>query len=138
VREVPLPAGTVAALATLGDALEQDGRIVFAYLFGSAARGRLTPLSDVDVAVFIEDSSDAAGTRLEILDAVSRHLRTDRVDVVILNRASTAVAGRVLLDRRVLVDRKPGLRHQYESLTLRMFHDFRRLEHAILKERFGG
>jgi uncharacterized protein len=133
-----LPAGTVSSLTTLGRALERDGRIVFAYLFGSAARRRLTPLSDVDVAVFLEDPSDTPGARLDIIDAVSRHLGTDRVDVVVLNRAPTAVAGRILLDRQILVDRKPGLRHQYESLTLRMFHDFRHLEHAILKERFGG
>jgi hypothetical protein len=38
MQEPPLAAGTGARLGTLADVLEQDARIVFAYLFGSAPR----------------------------------------------------------------------------------------------------
>lgn len=137
MREAPLTAGIGTRLDTLADVLERDARIVFAYLFGSAARRQLTPLSDVDVAVYLDDPAQAANTRLDILGRVIGHLRTDRVDVVVLNMAPTALAGRILLEREVLLDRRPAVRHRFESLTLREFHDFRRLEHAILEERFG-
>jgi predicted nucleotidyltransferase len=136
MREALMPAEVPARLATLAGLLHQNERVVFAYLFGSAARRRMTPLSDVDVAVFLDDPGNAADVRLDILDALSRHLGTDRVDVVVLNTAPTALAGRILLDRVVLLDRQPARRHRFESLTLREFHDFRRLEHAILEERF--
>lgn len=137
MREAPLTAGISARLGTLADILEQDVRIVFAYLFGSAARHQLTPLSDIDLAVYLDDPVHAADARLDILGRVIRHLRTDRADVIVLNTAPTALAGRILLDREVLIDRRPALRHQFESLTLREFHDFRQLEHTILEERFS-
>jgi hypothetical protein len=39
--------------------------------------------------------------------------------------------------RRVILDRDPHLRHRFESLALRMFCDFRRLEHQILSAQFA-
>jgi predicted nucleotidyltransferase len=138
VREDDLPADVLGRLGSLGGLLEQDTRVVFAYLFGSAARRELTPLSDVDVAVFLDNPSGSVRARLEILDSVSRWLRTDRVDLVVLNNAPVALAGRILHEREVLADRRPPVRHEFESLTLRMFHDFRYMEHAILEERFDG
>jgi hypothetical protein len=54
---------------------------------------------------------------------------------VLLNTAPISLAGRVLMSRRVLLDRDPHLRHRYESLQLRMFHDFRVREHRILTQR---
>lgn len=49
IRGRPLPSDIARRLSTLGQALERCPPIVFAHLFGSAAGGRLTPLSDVDV-----------------------------------------------------------------------------------------
>jgi predicted nucleotidyltransferase len=45
IREPTLPPDTAARLSTLGQALERCPAVVFAYLFGSAATGRLTPLA---------------------------------------------------------------------------------------------
>jgi hypothetical protein len=56
---------------------------------------------------------------------------------VVLNRAPTSLAGRILRNRRVLVDKDPFRRHAYESLTLRQFFDFRFREEAVLAGRYG-
>ena len=106
-------------LAGLGDAAAAVPGVVFAYLFGSVALGDDGPLSDVDLAVYLDDTVDPSETRLAVIEAASRHLRTDRVDVVVLNSAPIALAGRVLASRRVVLDRQPFLRHRYESLTHR-------------------
>jgi predicted nucleotidyltransferase len=133
-----IPGAVSARIAELPDLLSTRPEVVFAYLFGSAARGELRPLSDVDVAVFLADGIDALDARADLLALVTRHLGTDRVDLVVLNEAPTALLGRVLLDRRVLCDKEPFRRHRFESLALREFHDFRLFEHRLLERRRRG
>jgi hypothetical protein len=137
IRSHPLPHDVGQQLATVARALDSFPDVVFAYLFGSTGSGRRGPLSDVDVAVYLEESADLGSRRLEILGAVTRHLGTDEVDVVVLNTAPIALAGRVLEQRRVILDRRPFVRHRYESLTAREFLDFRHFEHRLLERRFA-
>jgi len=115
---------------------ERD-EVVFAYLFGSAASGGVHPLSDVDVAVFVTEGTDGFETRLAVADLVSRRLQGARVDVVVLNEAPPALAGRVLAGGRLILDREPRRRHWYESLAMREYADFRVLEQRHLAERYG-
>jgi predicted nucleotidyltransferase len=135
---VPATAEVIAKrLETLGSALETGcPAIVFAYVFGSAARSQLGPRSDVDLAIYVDDG-DAQSVRLEASRMAAMHLGTDAIDFVLLNTAPLSLAGRILGTRRVIVDRKPFERHLYESRTARMFHDFRIREHRILNARFG-
>jgi predicted nucleotidyltransferase len=133
----PLPADIDRRLATLGDALKDSPGLLFAYLFGGAAEGRLTPLSDVDVAVFFDEACDLVEARLHAGLRATRHLGTDEVDLVVLNSAPTALLGRILKSRRVICDRDPFRRHRFESLALREFFDFRIFEHRLLERRFG-
>jgi predicted nucleotidyltransferase len=138
--KLTLPPDLDARLAGLGDAIaDACADVLFVYLFGSVATGSLTPRSDIDVAIFVQPGSDGHAARLGAARAAARHLGTDAVDVVLLNHAPVALAGRVLLTRRVLVDRIPFTRHRYESKTLRLFHDFRIREHRLLahRERHG-
>jgi len=137
ITKRPLTAASLERVGTLGQALERCSGVVFAYVFGGAAVGRTTPLSDVDVAVYVDDHVDPAVARLEVIGVVTSHLRTDEVDVVVLNRAPTALAGRILQTRRVVLDRDPHRRHLFESLALRSFADFRVYEHRLLARRYG-
>jgi predicted nucleotidyltransferase len=130
-----LPNDIEARLPDLGPVLAASPGVLFAYLFGSASRGRLGPLSDVDVAVHLDDTCDPLEARLEAIGRATAHLRTDKVDVVVLNQAPIALVGRILQSRRVLCDRDPFRRHRFESLTLREFADFRVFEGRILSRR---
>jgi predicted nucleotidyltransferase len=112
--------------------------ILFAYLFGSFGRGKRLPLSDVDIAVYLKDSSDIQEKKMEILGALVDILQTDEIDLVILNSASLPLQMRILENKKVIVDREPFLRHHYESLTMREYFDFSILEKGILNRRFSG
>lgn len=132
------PALVQPRLETLGAALSAAcPGIRFAYLFGSAATGRLSPRSDVDIAIYVDQQEDAGRCRLEAARVTASHLGIDEVDLVALNSAPLAVAGRILGTRRIILDLDPFLRHRYESLTARMYQDFRLREHRLLAERFG-
>ena len=134
--KLELPPDLDRRLAGLGDAIAASSDAVdFAYLFGSAAAGTLRPGSDVDVAIHVAPPADAHRARLDVIRACTRHLATDAVDVVLLNVAPIALAGRVLTGRRVILERDPFARHRYESLHARMFQDFRIREHRLLAER---
>ena len=68
---------------------------------------------------------------------VTKHLGTDEIDLLILNGAPTALLGRVLRSRRVIIDKDPLLRHRFESLEMRKFMDFRIFERRFLDARFA-
>jgi predicted nucleotidyltransferase len=136
IRSCSLPADIDGRLETLGHALESAPYIVFAYLFGSAVAGRQGPLSDVDIAVFLDPIVAPADARLETVGLASRHLATDAIDVVVLNTAPTALTGRILEQRRVILDRDPFQRHRFESRALREHLDFRPFEHRLLARRY--
>jgi len=136
-RGRPLPRDIEQRVATLGTELESCPGVLFAYLFGGAARGRLTPLSDVDVAVFFEEGRDLDQGRLDALTRVTRHLGADEVDLVVLNTAPSALLARLLPGRRVILDREPFRRHRYESLEARKAADFRIFERRLLERRFA-
>ena len=137
IRESPLPADIGLRLSTLGRTLEQCPGVLFACVFGGASAGRLRPLSDIDVAVYLDDAVDPVEGRLSAIGAVTSHLGTDEVDLVVLNTAPTSLTGRILQTRRVICDRDPFRRHRFESLALREFFDFRAFEHRLLARRYG-
>ena len=136
-RGTPLPSDIERQLATLGAVLVRQPAVRFAYVFGGAGRRDLRPLSDVDVAVYLDDAVDPVQARLDLIGVVTKHLGTDEVDLVVLNQASTALLGRILQSRQVIAEKDPFLRHRFESLALRKFLDFRIFEQRFLDARFA-
>jgi hypothetical protein len=117
--------------------LQRDDNVVFAYLFGGVASARPAPLSDLDIAVSVRNTDNLDAYRLALFDRLTNALGTSELDLVILNTAPLSLAGRILQNRRILVDREPFRRHKYESLTLREFFDFRVKEEAFFARRFS-
>ena len=138
IRKTPLPENVRDRLRTLGQTLERCPGIIFAYVFGGSTAKHLRPLSDVDVAVYLDEAVDPFEGRLKAIGAVTAHLGTDEVDMVVLNKAPTALVGRILQSRQVICDRDPFRRHRFESLELREFFDFRIFEHRLLSRRHTG
>ncbi len=59
------------------------------------------------------------------------------MDLILLNEAPLSLAGRILQNRKVLIDKDPFLRQKYESLILRKYFDFAIKEREILEGRYG-
>jgi hypothetical protein len=87
------------------------------------------------VAVYVKNIKEL--DYLELFGNIANVLGTDEIDLVILNTAQLSLTGRVLQNRKVLVDKNPFLRHKYESIILREFFDFTIKERDILKRRYG-
>jgi hypothetical protein len=117
--------------------LEENKHVLFAYLFGSVARGEQSPLSDIDIAVYFHQDIDLTTEKLNLMGDLIDQMGTDHIDLVILNTAPLSLAARILKCREILVDRHPFIRHLYESLIMRESFDFYTLETSILKRRYA-
>ena len=136
IKTVKLPDNILDLIHAVENCLNTQPKVVFAYLFGSLAGGSPKPLSDVDIAVFVNDCKNLSETKLEILEKLTEVLQTDEIDLVVLNTASLPLAINILKKKRVLVDKQPHVRHVFESLTMRKYFDFSIKESAILRRRY--
>jgi predicted nucleotidyltransferase len=66
---------------------EAQKEVKLAYLFGSHARGESGPNSDYDFAIYLDekDPSKRFQIRLKLMGELADELKTDKVDLVVLN-----------------------------------------------------
>lgn len=110
---------------------EHHPEIVFAYLYGSAARGQAHTGSDLDVAVLCDpapDLLDEAGLAQEI----ARTLGGDSIDLLLLNTAPLWLRFRVVGEGRVLFSRDEARRVRFREETVHSYLDFRPYREAYL------
>jgi len=84
-------------------ALFFEGRpeVISAYLFGSMAENRTTPMSDTDIAVLIDDALISKedfpyGYDAHLTGRLMGVLRNNKIDLVVLNEASPVLRYRIL------------------------------------------
>ena len=114
----------VARLAGLLDPREE---VLEAYLFGSHARGRAQPHSDIDVAVYIDDAradDTGFGYRANLTTDLMAGLGFNDVDVVVLNRAPPLLYHRVLRDGVRLLARDLRATTTREGRAVSRYCDF--------------
>jgi predicted nucleotidyltransferase len=119
-EKVSVPTIGAAERGRLARALDRD-HVVAGMLFGSQATGRAGPLSDIDIAVWLDP--DLPGERLaalrsELALGAVEALGTDEVDVVVLNAAPPLLRHRALKGGARLLDRDPRARIRLETTAL--------------------
>jgi predicted nucleotidyltransferase len=131
-----LPENILELLPDAAVYLENHPKTLFAYLFGSLARGAPLPLSDVDIAVYLADNLFVKEDKLDILGKLMDILQTDEIDIVLLNTADLPLIINILKNKRILIDKDPFARQTFESLAMRKYFDFSIKESAQLKRRY--
>jgi len=91
--------------------LKSNPDIIFAYLFGSFAKGKQQPLSDVDIAVYLKRGVTVEECKLAILGRLIDILQTDEIDLVVLNTVNLPLVINVLKSKKIIVDKEPFARH---------------------------
>lgn len=111
-------------------------QVKFAYLFGSQARGNAGPLSDVDVAVFLDRRLSCFEWRLRLMEQLAQVLETERLDLVVLNDASPVLRYEVIREGQVIKEDKKK-RVEFETRALAEYLDtafLRKEQRAYLKQ----
>jgi len=110
--------------------LEKDKSIAFSYVFGSYGRkGRVGPLSDVDVAVYLSEDRKINfwEKKLELIGIINEVLKTDEVDLVILNEAPLPFQYEVIRTGKLLFSKNEGKRVKFVVRVIDSYSDTERL-----------
>lgn len=114
--------------------LRKDKRIIFAYLYGSAAKGIMREDSDVDIAVFAEKPEEdpllEANISLKMEQVLNRS-----ADVRIINHAPAILINQVLKEGILLLSRDESLRINFEVRNMNEYMDFLPLINEYDKKR---
>jgi len=102
-------------LEKLKNYFEERDDIAFAFLFGSAARGRVRSEGDVDIAIYFEPEKEleweAFNKKYEGENRIAldlERLLKKEVDLVVLNRARAVVADEIMRKGTPLVIKDRG------------------------------
>jgi predicted nucleotidyltransferase len=112
----------------LADALAPRADVLEAYLFGSHALGRAQPHSDIDVAVYVDATacadSSPYGYASDLTAYLMQELRTNAIDLVVLNRATPLLYHRVLRDGHRILSRDLRATTTREGYALSRYWDY--------------
>ena len=136
-------------IAKLTPTISAKPEIVFAYLFGSVAKGTAVNKSDVDVAVFLDPSFELNEEGFGYLSVLTEELSAllgIRVDVVILNSARIVLKHQVLKSGILIYTKSNEARRAFHERTIRDYLDFKPalqvqreyMHKRLLNGTFGG
>ena len=112
--------------------LEKHPEIEVAYIFGSVAQGKITPLSDIDIAILvdnqkIDENVYRYGYKAEILSDLIKLLKTNAIDLVILNEANTLLRHRILYYGKILHSKNEKKRIVFQTTTISKYNDYKQI-----------
>jgi predicted nucleotidyltransferase len=94
------------------------------YLFGSQVEGSPGPMSDHDFGLLVDRAADGQRIQAQLAHELACALQTDRVDVVLLDRAPVELAYGVVARGQVLFERDVATRVEYEAQVLSRYGDY--------------
>lgn len=118
------------------DFLMAERKVKFAYLFGSMANNSAGPLSDLDIAVYLDGRLNCFTAKLHLMESLAKKLASERFDLVILNQAPVVLQFEVIKHGKILKEDKPR-RITFETRVLREYLDYdylRQLQYDSLKQ----
>ncbi|MBI4272758.1 nucleotidyltransferase domain-containing protein [Candidatus Uhrbacteria bacterium] len=106
--------------------------VKLAYFFGSRVRGEEGPLSDYDIALYINESDSTKLNHLyvTIIPEITRCLNTDDVDVVLLNTVQQPELAYTIITTGELLYEQEPFRILIEPRILNTYFDF----YTLLKQ----
>jgi len=103
--------------------------IAAAYQYGSTVRDRESPLSDLDIAILVDEKKAPIGVRLlriELLLAYEfqKELGLPEVDLITLNHQRLAMQHTVLRTGKLIYDANPKYRIRFTQMVIQSYLDF--------------
>ncbi|WP_173179251.1 type VII toxin-antitoxin system MntA family adenylyltransferase antitoxin [Desulfosarcina ovata] len=119
-----MPDDVLTRIPSLVNSLAGAKDVAALYSFGSLAKNKLGPLSDLDFGILISPQvtkKECIDKQLELVGVFTESLKTEEVDLVFMNHAPLNIAfqilktGKLLLcnDRRSLIDFRENVVRSY-------------------------
>jgi len=103
--------------------------IVAAYQFGSTVRGQEGPLSDLDIAILVDDKRAPSALdrlRIELILAheLQKHLGVSEIDLITLNLKRLHLQHSILRTGRLIYETDPKYRIRFAQKVIQAYLDF--------------
>jgi len=106
--------------------LKKEADIVLAYLFGSAARGEMTSLSDIDIGILFNSRITAMrryDIKLELIGEISSASGINKIDIIDMEKGSALLNYNIIKHGKILKSLDEDLRVQFETSLLFRYLD---------------
>ena len=110
--------------------------VILAYLFGSAARGRIGPLSDIDIAVLFSEKvkkENYFDRRLKLASEIDKALKLYKTEVACLNEASPLLKHQAVFYGAPIFISDLELKRNFELRVLQEYEDTKYLMDVMFK-----
>ena len=113
-------------LENLNKIFELYPQVKLAYLFGSKVTGKAGPLSDYDFAIYFDgnDKKKMFEIKFDLQDKITRHLQSDKVDIVILNTIESPELKYNIIKQGEVIFERSAYRMLVEPKILNEYFDF--------------
>jgi len=111
------------------------------YLFGPCIQGNMSKNSDIDIAILIHPSKIKNYTlekQLELEVEIALELKTEKFDLIILNRAPLILQFRIISTGRLIYIKDDDVRCDLEEKIMSSYYDFLPRLQEFNKEYFAA
>jgi len=123
-----LPVDVMSKIPTVITKIAEDKDVVALYVFGSLAESSLKPLSDLDFGILLSDSIDKQERfkkSIDLIGILNETLKTDEVDLVILNDDPLRFRYYILKTGKLIFCRDQNRLIDFIEKTKKMYLDFK-------------
>jgi uncharacterized protein len=120
-------AGLKQKLNQIAPSVFVETPVLFAYLYGSYAKGVAHPFSDLDVGIFVEGLDTGACLGLELSLALRIDEGLDHMvqsEVRVINHLPLIVKGRILTEGELIYSKSEDKRIAFETQIRKIYFDF--------------
>ena len=115
---------------------EKRNEILFVYIFGSQITKKTNKFSDIDIAIYtnpelIDENDYRYGYKAAILSDLMQILKTNKIDLVILNQATPLLRHRVIYFGELIYTDDEKKRISFQVDTINKYVDYKMLQRKI-------
>jgi uncharacterized protein len=128
IREDKLPSDILEKLNALPGKINNDKDIIALIVFGSAATGKLKPLSDIDLAVLLDDKmnkNQLFEKELDLRSEISQILGSEEFDLVNMNLSPARFVHNILREGKLLFCKNKSVLVDFIEKNTREYLDFK-------------
>lgn len=114
-------------LCQIAPAVFGESPVLFAYLYGSYAKGVAHAFSDLDVGIFVQKLDVKACLELELSLALRIDEKLDHMvqaEVRVINRLPLVIKGKILTDGELIYSIAEDKRVEFETQVRKAYFDF--------------